>query len=154
LFLQDLYNAFNMGLDQWGKIVQLLSYVVGAFAGIWAFFIYKRNSRLERARWVENLYSRFFEKDELKKIRDTLDCPGDDSKVVALVASEGSRWTDYLNFFELVAYLQKSGQLEAKDVKALFQYYLGCLKRHNVVMDYVRNESKGFKYLRKLLEQI
>ncbi len=143
-----------MTLDQLLKSVQIVSYVTAAIAGGWAFVVYRNNSRRERAKWVESLYSRFFEGDELKKTRDTLDCSANDTKVSALVNAEGSRWTDYLNFFELVAYLQESGQLEAKDVKALFQYYLGCLKRHNLVMDYVRNESKGFKYLRKLLERI
>jgi hypothetical protein len=143
-----------MSLDQASKIVQILSSLAGVAAGVWAFLIYRRNSRRERAQWVENLYSRFFEKDEFKKVRDTLNCRADDSKVTALVAAEASKWTDYINFFELVAYLQESKQLEPEDVKALFQYYLQCLKRHRTVMDYVRNDAKGFKYLRKLLMQM
>jgi hypothetical protein len=100
------------------------------------------------------LYSRFFEKGELKQVRDILDCNSDDEKVNALVAEEGSSWTDYLNFFELVAYLQESKQVAAVDVKALFEYYIGCLKRHRAAMDYVRDETKGFKYLRQLLHKI
>jgi len=100
------------------------------------------------------LYSRFFEKSELKQVRDTLDCDSDDAKVNALVTEESSGWTDYLNFFELVAYLRESKQLAAEDVKALFEYYIGCLKRHRVVVEYIRDETKGFKYLRRLLLQI
>lgn len=61
-------------------------------------------------------------------MRDTLDCDSDNAKVNALVSEEGSTWTDYLNFFELVAYLRESKQLAAEDVKALFEYYIGCLK--------------------------
>jgi hypothetical protein len=103
---------------------------------------------------VESLYSRFFEKGELKQVRDILDCASDDEKVNALVTEEGSAWTDYLNFFELVAYLQESKQVAAEDVKALFEYYIGCLKRHRATMDYIRDETKGFKYLRRLLHKI
>ncbi len=143
-----------MSLDQLLKIVQIFSYITGAFAAVCAFLVYRNNSRRERAKWVENLYSRFFERDELKKVRDTLDCPANDARVVALVDAERAKWTDYLNFFELVAYLQQSKQIEGADVKALFQYYLGCLKRHSTVLEYVRDQSKGFKYLRKLLQQL
>jgi hypothetical protein len=34
----------------------------------------------------------------------------------------------------LVAYLRESKQPAAEDVKALFEYYIGCLKRHLVVV--------------------
>jgi hypothetical protein len=140
-----------MPWDQAVRVVQILSYMAGAAAAVSAVFVYRSNSRRERARWVENLYSRFFETDKLKQVRDMLDCDSDSAKVNALVAEEDSAWTDYLNFFELVAYLQESKQLAAEDVKALFEYYLGCLKRHRAVMDYIRDQTKGFKYLRKLL---
>jgi hypothetical protein len=143
-----------MCLDEVLKFVQIFSYITGAAAGLSAFFVYRSNSRRERAKWVESLYSRFFEKEELKNVRDTLDCAANDARVVALVNAERGKWTDYLNFFELVAYLQQTKQIETADVKALFQYYLGCLVRHAAVMDYVRDESKGFKYLRKLLKQL
>jgi hypothetical protein len=36
----------------------------------------------------------------------------------------------------------------------LFEYYIGCLKRHRAAMDYIRDEAKGFKYLRRLLHKI
>lgn len=143
-----------MPLDQGVKVVQILSYIAGAAAAVSAVFVYRNNSRRERARWVESLYSRFFEKSELKQVRDTLDCDSDNAEVSALVTEEGPAWTDYLNFFELVAYLRESKQLAAEDVKALFEYYIGCLKRHAVVVEYIRDQSKGFKYLRRLLLQV
>jgi hypothetical protein len=142
-----------MHLDQVFKVVQICSYVAGATAALFSYFVYRSNSRRERARWVENLYSRFFEKNELKQVRDALDCAADDAQVNALVQEEGAAWTDYLNFFELVAYLRESEQLEEADVTALFQYYLGCMHRHRAVMAYVNDETKGFKYLRKLISK-
>ena len=143
-----------MSLDQVAKCVQIVSYLAAATAAVSAVFVYRSNSRRERARWVESLYARFFEKNELKQVRDVLDCNSDDDKVSLLVSEEGSAWTDYLNFFELVAYLQESNQVAAKDVNALFEYYLGCLKRHRATIEYVRDEKKGFKYLRRLLQKI
>lgn len=153
---QTEYNCGNkvMPWDQAVKGVQILSYLAGAAAAVSAVFVYRNNSRRERARWVESLYSRFFEKGELKQVRDILDCNPDDEKVNALVTEEGSAWTDYLNFFELVAYLQEAKQVAAADVKALFEYHIGCLKRHPAAMDYIRDEAKGFKYLRRLLHKI
>ena len=140
-----------MSLDQAVRIVQICSYLAGAVAAVSAFLVYRGNSRRERARWVESLYSRFFEKGELKQVRDALDCDANNEAVSALVTQESPAWTDYLNFFELVAYLQESKQVVGKDVSALFQYYLGCLERHQAVVAYIEDETKGFKYLRKLI---
>ncbi len=48
----------------------------------------------------------------------------------------GRDFTDYLNFFEMVTFLADTGQLSKKDLLRLFRYYLLCLKRHRVVMNY------------------
>lgn len=151
-----MYNA-PVCLDNAVKVAQICSYIVAAIAAFVAARVYRANLRLERAKWVETLYSRFFEKDTLKEIRDALDCHAGSKQaeqVPALVEKEGPAWTDYLNFFEFVAYLQETGQIDRKDVNALFQYYLGCMRRHSDVMIYVANEAKGFKYLRKLLAEL
>jgi hypothetical protein len=145
--------AGMMGLDQAVRAIQILSYIAAAGAAVVGVFVYRSNSRRERARWVEDLYTRFFEKSELKQVRELVDCDANAATVNGLVSEEGAEWTDYLNFFELVAYLQESRQLAAQDVAALFEYYLACLKRHRAVVEYIQDDSKGFKYLRKLLFQ-
>ena len=120
-------------------------------AAIGALLVYRSNSRRERARWAENLYSRFFERSELKAVRDKLDCLRGNSEVRRLVTEESAALTDYLNFFEFVAYLRSSKQLSEKDIEALFGYYLDCLRRHDEVAAYIRNREKGFEYLREIL---
>lgn len=140
-----------MCLDIVVKAVQIASYIATVCAAFWAVFVYRNNARRERARWAENLYTRFFEKDELKKVRDLLDCAPDDPRVSELVTNESREWTDYLNFFEFVAYLRSSKQLSDRDVQALFGYYIDSLRKHAAVLDYVRKEQKGFDYLRRLL---
>ena len=140
-----------MPLDVVVRVVQIFSYLAGAVAAVGALLVYRANARRERARWVESLYSRFFEKDELKAVRDELDCVKDAPQASALVTNESAKFTDYLNFFELVAYLQSSKQVSEADVEALFGYYLDCLRRHRAVLDYIRREDTGFEYLRRLL---
>lgn len=125
--------------------------MVGTVAAIGALLVYRNNSKRERARWAEGLYTRFYEKPELKKVRDQLDCVAGDAGVASLVSEESSALTDYLNFFEFVAYLQSSKQLSRTDVHALFGYYLDCLRRHKDVVGYIRNKEKGFEYLSKII---
>ncbi len=140
-----------MSLESAKTIVQILSALATAVAALGALIVYRMNSRRERARWAESLYARFFERTELKAMRDKLDCPPGDAGVRQLVAEESAALTDYLNFFEFVAYLESSKQLSETDVEALFGYYLECLKRHSEVAGYIRNHDKGFEYLRKEL---
>lgn len=125
--------------------------MVGTVAAIGALLVYRNNSKRERARWAEGLYTRFYEKPELKKVRDQLDCVAGDAGVASLVSEESSALTDYLNFFEFVAYLQSSKQLSRTDVQALFGYYLDCVRRHKDVVGYIRNKEKGFEYLSKII---
>ena len=144
-----------MSLESVKAVVQVVSSVAGIVAAFWALWVYHSNSRRERARWAEDLYTRFYEKAELKGVRDKLDCePGDsdgDAAVADLVAEEPAELTDYLNFFEFVAYLQSSKQLSKEDVQALFSYYLECLRKHKTVAAYINNPKKGFEHLRKTL---
>jgi len=144
-----------MSLESVKAIVQVVSSVAGIGAAFWALFVYRSNSRRERARWAESLYARFYERVELKTVREKLDCePGDvagDAAVADLVAEEPAELTDYLNFFEFVAYLQSSKQLSEADVQALFSYYLECLRKHETVAAYIKDPKKGFEHLRNTL---
>ena len=142
-----------MQLDVILKGAQICANVAAAIAALWALRVYRSNSRRERARWAETLYARFFEKSDLKDIREIVDSNADDPKVEELVSNETAAWTDYLNFFEFVAYLQESKQLSKEDVGALLGYYLECLKRHRSCRDYIQDKGKGFEHLRALLFQ-
>jgi hypothetical protein len=143
-------QSADMSLDV-VKLIQTGSSIAGITAAFWALRVYHNNSRRERARWAEDLYSRFYEKEGLKQVRDMLDCDAGDAKVSRLVKEESSAWTDYLNFFEFVAYLESSKQLSRQDVEALFSYYLNCLKKHPEVAAYIRDPSKGYENLKRQL---
>ena len=68
-------------------------------------------------------------------------------------SEEFEAFTDYLNFFELVAYLASERQIKSKDVLVLFDYYLDCLSKHDLVMDEVEKKQESFEQLKELLKE-
>jgi hypothetical protein len=133
--------------------LQALSYFAGVIIAGFAVRSYRNSVKTERAKWLEKLYARFYEDNlELKKVRDILDSDEADSEQVkALVREESANFTDYLNFFEFVAYLKDQKHLSQSDIEAIFQYYIDCLSKHPSVRAYINKHYKGFEYLRKLL---
>lgn len=144
----------------WKDLIQTIYYIAGTIASIGtlcvafiALRVYKRNSWLERARWASELYKSFYQEENLKKVREQLDSTEESVDVVQLVAEESAEFTDYLNFFEYVAFLKKSKQLRESEVEDIFGYYLGCLKRHPNVQNYIFNSEHGYEGLADLLKQ-
>ena len=138
----------------WKDLIQLLSSALAVIVAAFAVFNYYRSRKLEAARWALQLYEKFYEKDALKDIRRILDSntPNDPS-VAKLVSEEPDNFTDYLNFFEFIAFLQFRGQMAKDDVNTLFSYYLGCLRKHPAVYTYVTDRSKGYEQLSQMLQQ-
>ncbi|HKP70732.1 MAG TPA: hypothetical protein VJV05_15700 [Pyrinomonadaceae bacterium] len=131
------------------NIVAMIAAVGTFLTALTALVVYVRNSKLERAKWALALYEKFFEKKELKHIRDTLDDDADNGDVTNLVLRCPADFTDYLNFFEFVSFLETKGQLRRNEIKALFDYYLRCLNRHPRVTNFVR--ENGYENLERLL---
>jgi hypothetical protein len=101
---------------------------------------------------ISSLYSKFYEQEDLKGVREILDSELPTSaEIQKLVAEQEARFTDYLNFFEFMAYLNECRQLSDKDVRALFHYYLHAMWKHEAVRKYILGDKKGYDYLRKLL---
>lgn len=119
-------------------------------AAIIAAITYKRNSKLERAKWSLSLYEKFYERADLKEVRDVLDNEIGDNRVDDLVLKCSSEFTDYLNFFEFVAFLEAQKHLTREETAALFDYYILCIKRHERVVRFI--EDNGYEKLRHLLE--
>lgn len=135
----------------WGN-TQPIFQLAAAISAVFAAAAYWRNSALERARWLSSLYTKFYEAPDLKVIREALDCnPPDSPKVRQLVEDQDAGFTDYLNFFEFMAYLKACRQLSQQDVAALFDYYLRILSKHGDVRKYVLDDRNGYGYLKRLL---
>jgi hypothetical protein len=132
-------------------IAGAISAVGTVLAAVFAAFVYQRNSTFERAKWAWSLYEKFYEGTTLKQVRDKLDCINDLDSVNEIVIREESAFTDYLNFFEFIAFLRISKQLKGSEIDALFGYYLDCLNRHDRVKRYIANPENGYEGLARLL---
>ncbi len=144
---------FAREIGHWFTInAQTIYYLMATAGAFVAVLTYYRNSVIERARWLSSLYSKFYEAPDLKRIRKCLDENAPNApQVQDLVRDEDSDFTDYLNFFEFMAYLENRGQLGQRDVAALFDYYLRVLSKHKDVRQYVLEDRNGYGYLKKLL---
>jgi len=60
-------------------------------------------------------------------------------------------FSDYLNFFELISFLEKSKQVKSQDVEDLFCYYLNCLEKHQLIRDYIKD--RGYEQLYRFLKR-
>jgi hypothetical protein len=129
-----------------------ISSLLAAAAVLGAVRIYYRKSALERVTWLSSLYTKFYEAPDLKRIRKLLDeNPPDAPAVEELARCEDADLTDYLNFYEFMAYLEACNELSRKDVEALFDYYLRLLSKHKDVRRYVWEDRNGYGYLKKLM---
>jgi hypothetical protein len=114
--------------------------VIGAVAGLIlalsalpALYQYRINYRAQRARWISDLSRRFYEGDGFKEIRRLVE-PSEKSEFLAAIDEDPDleqKWTDYLNFFELIAYLEDIGELNDRDVDAMFRYWLDALSKYH-----------------------
>lgn len=138
-------------LDIISPIVTMISAGVAIVVATLAIRTYRRNATLERSRWASSLYDKFYKEETLKSMRDKLDCPKDSEQVSEIVLREESAFTDYLNFFEFIAFLKNSRQLTDSEIDALFGYYLDCLMRHDQVSEYINNATNGYEGLVRLL---
>jgi hypothetical protein len=57
----------------WKDLFEIIYYIAASIAALGALFVYLKNSKFERAKWASQLYESFYQKDDLKDIRDKLD---------------------------------------------------------------------------------
>jgi len=129
-----------MDIRDWGAIGQLLSGIgTATVAGvaILARRSYRHQINLERMKWLQQLYDSFYNSDRYKAVRQRIDFDDlatlfqllrkSDIAPQELRAQEKDQldqFTDYLNFFEWIGYLEREGQITFKNVDAMFKYYL------------------------------
>jgi hypothetical protein len=156
----DFLNAAGAYLTGAATLLLSLAAILG---GSLALIDYRARVVAEKSKWALQLYEKLFEEGQLKEVRRQLDY-GDTKEIKELIKadeegrefSEGQqgkfdRFTDYLNFFELVARLKAIGQLTDEDINATFDYYLRLLtkQRNPEIRQYLTRE--GFENLGKLL---
>lgn len=111
--------------------------VVLSSTAIFAFFSYRRQIKRERIKWLQQLYEQFYNQSRYKPVRQRIDFDDLDDLLPLLYQTQamGQRptredcnkideFTDYLNFFEWIAFLESINELSFKHIDVMFNYYL------------------------------
>jgi len=155
-------------LNAWGAYITGSATFILAGAGIAAGLVglsdYQKKAVAEKAKWLLQLYEKLFEIGDYKEVRRKIDY-GDLDEIKALIQAESQgiaftdaqkvkfdQFTDYLNFFELIAHLREIGQLTEEDIKATFDYYLKLLTKEKNPEIHQYLEKTGFENLDRLLK--
>ena len=133
-------------LNAWGDYLagagEVLVGLTAAYAAIQGIKEYGNRTKTERMRWLEDFYERFYENTRFRVIRQLIDFD-DFARILSLIERDKSPeasfdqterdlfddFTDYLNFFEMLAYLRKKEQILKEEMESMFGYYLRSLKR-------------------------
>ena len=162
-------NLGSEGLNAWGAYLTggstLILSLAAVLGGSLALRDYRARSVAEKAKWLLQLYEKMFEEGQFKEVRRKLDYD-DSDEIKALIKADldgieftsdqqvkFDNFTDYLNFFELIAHLRDIGQLTSEDISATFDYYLRLLTRQKnpEIRQYLSKE--GFENLDRLLTE-
>jgi hypothetical protein len=160
----------DMDLRNLGIIGQFLSGIGIFFLLITAWIAYKNyvyHTQLERLKWLQQLFESFYTNDRYKAVRQQIDFDDMEGLLALLQRSDTQPtelrreervqvdlFTDYLNFFEWIAFLEGKEQLTFDDVDAMFNYYLKRLLQidhDHRLRRYIRDN--GFERLHRLLNR-
>jgi hypothetical protein len=159
-----------MDIKDWGVLGQVLSgagTLTIAISAVVAAKRYRYQVNLERMKWLQQLYDSFYNSERYKGIRQLIDFDDLDTLIQLLKKSDASprelhspernqvdQFTDYLNFFEWIGYLQKEGQITFEQVDTMFHYYLVRLMkvdRDQELRKYIKKND--YQELHRLLNQ-
>jgi hypothetical protein len=118
--------------------------------GVITIYIYHSNSKLRRAEWIYSFYKKLYYKSNYREIRRLLDYGGEDDLKRLRDALQNhsdvsleERLVDYLNFFQFIAILQKSGQLPIDEIQMMFGYYIGNIRKYKFILKYLKGQEFG-----------
>jgi len=156
-------------LTSWGTYLTgtgtVLLGVVAVYAAIQGLTDYRNRTRTERLRLLTQFYEKFYENGTFRQIRQRIDFEKPEALSSLMTKARTPKpefssaerkmfdsFTDYLNFFEMLAYLGKQEQVLEDDIDAMFGYYLKRLVDvfgEQALLPYLKYD--GFERLRDLL---
>ena len=150
-----------------GQLLSGLGTLAVAALALWARQNYRRQVNLEQMRWLQQLYDSFYNSDRYRAVRQAVDFDELDQTLELLRRGDADphqlslpertqldQFTDYLNFFEWVAFLEKEGQLTFEQLDTMFKYYLIRLlqvDKNRQLRKYI--QDKGYEQLDRLLDR-
>ena len=141
-----------MDYKNWIDIVIKIIALIGVYI---AATNYRSQRIIKKGEWLKSLYEKFYENATYKDVRRWLDNKEIESKINLdddYISDDDEKFTDFLNFFEFIANLEDEGQISAKDVLNLFDYYLRKIKQSPICKQWIK--SYGFEKLDGLLNKI
>ncbi|MHB8181788.1 MAG: hypothetical protein ACYC45_02420 [Acidithiobacillus ferriphilus] len=140
-------------------ILKALFYLTGLLGFIVGVWTYRASLSLQRAKWLSELYDKFYHQDRYHEMRKTLDyMQPDEIKHLSEALNSHSEnaleeeFVDYLNFFHFIAILVESNQITHKEVNLMFSYYISMLRKHDFIINYMKKE--GFNTLVNLVTEL
>ncbi|HXB21247.1 MAG TPA: hypothetical protein VNV88_07700 [Candidatus Solibacter sp.] len=132
-----------------------------------AYKSYAHQNNLERLKWLQQLYDSFYNQDRYKSVRQKIDFNDVEGLFSLLLRSNTEpqsmrfeerkqldEFTDYLNFFEWIAFLESKGQLSFEDVDSMFNYYLKRVMQVDQDQQFRKYiQHAGYEKLHKLLNR-
>jgi gamma-glutamylcyclotransferase (GGCT)/AIG2-like uncharacterized protein YtfP len=121
----------------WGELLSGIGTIILSSTAVFAFFSYWREIKRERLKWLQQLYEKFYNQKRYKPVRQRIDFDDLDDLLLLLHKTRDlakppsledrnkiDEFTDYLNFFEWIAFLKSDKQLSFKNLDVMFNYYL------------------------------
>jgi hypothetical protein len=161
-FGEPTFTSWGVYLTGAGTVILA---VAALATGLQAINEYRDRTASEHTRWVFSLFQQFFQDQRYKAMRRLIDYD-DLEEIAPLMERDLKRdrefneqernlldgFTDFLNFFEMVAYLGEQKQVAANDIRQVFDYYLRRMteiRRAGELREYLR--ETGFEKLYRLL---
>src|ERR1700704_2964424 len=124
-------------LKDLGEFLTGVGTIVLCSTALLAFLGYRRQIKREKLRWLQQLYEKFYNQKRYKPVRQRIDFDDLDDLLPLLRKTKDmiqrpspeernkiDEFTDYLNFFEWIAFLESVRQLRFKQLNVMFNYYL------------------------------
>ncbi len=148
---------FDLSAEKVTAFSTLLIAIATFVVGIPAYWQYKKNTEIRNTELLISLYHKFFEnKGDLKVVRKWIDSvPVKNKENFEKVKRDDEtfeeKFTDYLNFFQLMVVLKNSGQIQENEIRQMFHYYLKLIKQSDFIMAYLK--TYDYKVLEEFLKK-
>ena len=140
------------------SVVTALSFIVASVIALLSLHI---NNRLRRTDLLNALFEKFFYQSKYAEIRKHLDYSTKHDDLIKLLEEAlinhnneelEEKCVDFFNFFEFISVLWKLKQLQIKEIKFMFEYYVKMLDNNPYARRYL--EDNGFENLLDLIKEI
>lgn len=122
-------------------VTALGTVLLGVAAGLWTLFNFRRNRRVEAARWVRDIFRDFYLDDRYNEVKRAIEydygstlkplleqrLTNPERRVDSSEVELLGQLDMFLNYFEHLLYLEEEGHFAQRDQQAVFRYWFALL---------------------------